>query len=143
MQSTEAVQAVSGWGQQAPMLALCIAGGAVAAWLVGRHLKETRKADAEERAKRDEEARKEREARDALHAATVKALADRWDVQAERCHEVQQDAAKAIRENSAALSTLKTTVDNCLTMTQNLGHVAEEARRELERNRERERLAPR
>ena len=119
-QSAEITDAARSWGDQLPALGLGLLGFGILVWLLLRRLKEM-----------GEESRSEREARDRLFAATINEVSRRSEAQAERCHQVQAEAAATIRENSEAIGSVKSALERSMTVTQGLSQVLAAARAEI------------
>jgi len=92
-QSAEALDAAKSWGDQAPVRALGFVAFGALVWFFPRHLKEMAT-----------EARKERQESREEFASTIREVSERAEAQAEKCDEVQVQAATTIRENSEALT---------------------------------------
>ena len=89
------------------------------------------------------EAAKERESRDTLFATTINEVSERADARAAECHEVQREAFVRAQQTAEVLGAVRGALDKSVTVTQDLGRVLEDARREIERNRERDLAAGR
>lgn|SRR5688572_8514787 len=134
-QGTEIADVAKGWGDQLPALGLGLLGMLVLIWLFLRYLGNR---DAEARAERaalHQTAKEERESRDALFAKTIQEASERAALSAQRCHDVQASAIEREREVVEVLSDVKGTLSTTLAVTQDLGKVVEEAKREIELSR--------
>lgn len=130
-QAAEVVDAAKGWGDQLPALGLGLLGMGALVYFFLRHLGAREKSNAAER-----------QARDAIFTATIKDVSARSERVAEVCHETQRAATDRERETAEALGAVRAaldrnsdTLDKTGTITQDVGRLAQEVTRELERAR--------
>lgn len=136
-QAAEVVDAAKGWGDQLPALGLGLLGMGALVYFFLRHLGQREKSNAEERKERD-----------ATFTAAFKDVAAKSERVAELCHSTQAAATERERETAEALGAVKgalernsVALDKNATVTQDVGRIAQEVTRELERTRERARVA--
>lgn len=123
-QAAEVVDAAKGWGDQLPALGLGLLGMGALVYFFLRHLGGRETANATERQERD-----------ALFMAGIKEVSERADATARVCHATQQAATERERETAEVLGAVKGALDRTATVTQDVGRIAEECRREIERAR--------